>query len=88
MIYLTVGGVCMRSFSKVVLAFGIANKGKGGILKRGMEQFNFFQAKKKFFGFFGFAGLSFVGLSFVGFVVYTFSLFRQSWLQQGRPWPP
>jgi len=78
----------MRSFSKVVLAFGIANKGKGGILKRGMEQFNFFHAKKKFFGFFGFVGfvgLSFVGLSFVGFVVYTFSLFRQSWLLQGRP---
>jgi hypothetical protein len=85
MIYLTADGVCMRSFSKVVLAFCIAKKGKGGILKRGMEQFNFFQAKKKFFGFFGFVGLSFVGLSFVGFVVYTFSLFRQSWLQQGRP---
>jgi len=85
----------MRSFSKVVLAFDIANKGKGNF-EKGHGPVQFFPRQKKFFGFFGFFGLSFVGLSFVGlsfvgfvrFVIYTFSLFRQSWLLQGRPWPP
>ena len=60
----------MRSFSKVVLAFGIANKGWGN-LERGHGTIQFFPQQKK--GFVGFVGLSFVGFfGFFGFILFPF----------------